>query len=197
MRLQGRAERARRQGQGAMEGRLGASMVRAAGRLRTLRQGPDRFGAALGSDSAPARRPAAARLPVRDVSRRGGAQGLEVDRPRRRRRAVAALRADRGAQVFPDSESAARAQAFPGIDSAVHRRVSRCAARMERGGRARAAQLAAGVRAAEPKRPPLQLDAQLWPGDEPGRGAGQRRARAHLAATWCTTIPRSKATRTP
>src|SRR5208282_3280392 len=78
-----RAVGARRQGEGAMEGRLGAAMVRAQSRLRIVRKGSYRFGAALGTNSPSAGWAAAAGISVRDVPRRGRPQGLEVNRPRR------------------------------------------------------------------------------------------------------------------
>ena len=73
MRLQRRAVGTRRDGESPMEGRLGAQMVRAQSRLRVVRKGSHRLGAAVGTDSARDGRAAAAGISVRDVSRRGRA----------------------------------------------------------------------------------------------------------------------------
>ena len=62
LRRRGRADHAvdpRRQGQAAVEGRLGDALGRARRRLRDVRQGPDRLGRPVGEDRARARRPPA------------------------------------------------------------------------------------------------------------------------------------------
>src|SRR5208283_2610631 len=64
MRFSRRAVGARRDGEGAMEGRLGAAMVRAQGRLRIVRKGSYRLGAAIGTNYARAGCAAAAGISV-------------------------------------------------------------------------------------------------------------------------------------
>ena len=65
---------------------------RARRRLRNGRQGPDRFGEAVGQDLRGARRHAAGRLQLRAVPRRAGPEDLEVQGQRAHHRRVAALR---------------------------------------------------------------------------------------------------------
>ena len=99
------------------------------------------------------------RTPAARVSVRR--QGLEVDRPRSRRR-VAALCADGAVRVFPDSESAAGAQVVPGINTPD---LSNTFCARGRSEQERAAQLAA-VGACKAKAPRFQFDPQLRPDDE-------------------------------
>ena len=90
---------------------------------------------------------------------------------------MAALRADRGAEVFPDSQSAARAQAVPRSRfrntstsismSCAHGAGSDAAAR---------AQLPLEFVLQTRQRAALQVRAHLWLDDEPGRRAGQLRS---------------------
>src|SRR2546421_11248026 len=113
MRLSRRAEHPGWKGKGRMESRLGAQMVRAQNRLRTLRQGPDRVGAAVEPDIEAARLGTAAWISLRAVSDRSRPQNLEIRRAGCDGRSVDAVRADRGAQVFSVAQSEARAAAVP------------------------------------------------------------------------------------
>ena len=82
----------RRQGEAAMEARLGDALGRARHRLRDGRQGPDRVGEALRRDRARARRRAAGGLQLRALPRREGPEDLQVEGQRPDHRRVAALR---------------------------------------------------------------------------------------------------------
>ena len=72
----------RRQVQTAVEGRLGDALEGALGRLRDVRQGPDRFRAAVESYLQNSRRDAAGELHLRAVPRRQGRENLKVARQR-------------------------------------------------------------------------------------------------------------------
>ena len=164
-----------------MEGRLGAAMVRAQGRLRIVRQGSHRLGSARWANSPRDGWKAAAWISVRDVARRGRSQGFEVGRPRSDGRSMDALCADRSAQNVPAAQSAARAKIVSRGDSSVRRRISRRVARLRGGIGGAASRIDPGIRDPEHHTEALQFNAQLRPDDECRRGAGQFGSRFHLA----------------
>ena len=81
----------RRPLQAAMEAGLGHALGRARRRLRDGRQGPDRFGEAVGRNLPRARRHAAGRLQLRAVPRREGPEDFQVEGQRPHHRRMAAL----------------------------------------------------------------------------------------------------------
>ena len=121
--------------QTAMEAGLGHALGRARHRLRDGRQGPDRFGQAVGRNLPRARRPAAGRLQLRAVPRRERAEDFQVEGQRPHHRRMAALRLARKPVAVHVSRAEGGQAALFRRHPAHRRRISAIARRLSAPGR--------------------------------------------------------------